>query len=124
MAKSTKTTESAGSKSPAKTQAKAASPDSGSGSKASSGTGTAGTRAGGGLAQPVQPSEQLAAVVGKEPLPRAMIVKKMWDYIKSHDLQNPKNKREILADDTLEAIFGKAKVTMFEMNSLIARHVT
>ena len=47
----------------------------------------------------------------------------MWDYIKSHKLQNPENKREILADDKLKKVFGKDKVTMFEMNKYISQHV-
>jgi len=104
----------------AKQTTKAAAPASKSAGKT---TGSTGKKAGGGLATPVQPSSELAAIVGKEPLPRAEIVKKMWDYIKKHDLQNPKNKREILADDKLKPIFGKDKATMFEMNSHIAKHV-
>ena len=48
----------------------------------------------------------------------------MWEYIKKHDLQNPQNKREILSDDTLRPIFGKDKVTMFEMNKHISNHVS
>ena len=59
------------------------------------------------LQQPLQPSKELAAVVGTGPLPRGEVVSKVWDYIKKHDLQNPENRREILADDTLEAVFGK-----------------
>ena len=47
----------------------------------------------------------------------------MWDYIKKNKLQNPENKREILADAKLEPIFGKKKVTMFEMNKLLAAHL-
>ncbi|MFO1149593.1 MAG: SWIB/MDM2 domain-containing protein [Alsobacter sp.] len=77
----------------------------------------------GGLAQPVTPSKELAKIVGANPLPRSEIVKKIWDYIKAHGLQDAKNKREINADATLEPIFGKKKVTMFEMNSHIARNV-
>ena len=53
------------------------------------------------LQQPLQPSKELAAVVGNGPLPRGEVVSKVWDYIKKHDLQNPENRREILADDTL-----------------------
>ena len=45
------------------------------------------------------------------------------DYIKKNNLQNPQNKREILADDKLEPIFGKKKVTMFEMNKHLAQHL-
>ena len=75
------------------------------------------------LQQPLTPSEHLAAVVGKGPLPRGEVVSKVWDYIKSKNLQNPENKREILADDKLKPIFGKDKVTMFEMNKHLAAHL-
>src|SRR3954447_2056353 len=71
----------------------------------------------------LQPSKELAAVVGTGPLPRGEVVSKVWDYIKKHDLQNPENRREILADDKLEAVFGKKKVTMFEMNKYLAQHL-
>ena len=76
------------------------------------------------LQQPLQPSKELAAVVGSEPLPRGEVVSKVWDHIKKHELQNPENRREILADDTLEAVLGKKKVTMFEMNKYLAQHLT
>jgi len=72
----------------------------------------------------LQPSKELAAVVGAEPLPRGEVVSKVWDYIKKHDLQNPENRREILADDKLEAVFGKETVTMFEMNKYLTQHLT
>ena len=75
------------------------------------------------LQQPLQPSKELAAVVGSNPLPRGEVVSKMWDYIKKNNLQNPANKREILADEKLEPIFGKKKVTMFEMNKHLAQHL-
>ena len=77
----------------------------------------------GGIAKPVTPSPELAAIVGKDDLPRSEIVSKMWDHIKKNNLQNPENKREILADDKLEKIFGAKKVTMFEMNKHISKHV-
>jgi chromatin remodeling complex protein RSC6 len=76
-----------------------------------------------GLQKPLQPSEELAAVVGSNPLPRGQVVSKMWEYIRSHDLQNPDNRREILADDKLRRVFGKDKVTMFEMNKHLAGHL-
>ena len=75
------------------------------------------------LQQPLKPSEELAAVVGAGPLPRGEVVSKMWDYIKSNNLQNPENRREILADSKLEPVFGKKKVTMFEMNKYLAQHL-
>ena len=77
-----------------------------------------------GLQQPLRPSKELAAVVGAEPLPRPEVVRKVWEYIKQHDLQNPKDRREIVADAKLELVFGKKKATMFEMNRYLAQHLT
>ena len=75
------------------------------------------------LRKPLRPSEELAAVVGSDPLPRSEVVSKVWDYIKKQKLQNPENRREILADDKLRPVFGKDKVTMFEMNKYLAQHL-
>ena len=75
------------------------------------------------LLKPLQPSEELAAVVGSDPLPRGQVVSKVWEYIRSHKLQNPENRREILADDKLRKVFGKDKTTMFEMNKHLAQHL-
>jgi upstream activation factor subunit UAF30 len=100
--------------------------------KAKSGKGAAGGKAAppsaGGtkpnaLQQPLQPSKELAAVVGAEPLPRGEVVRRVWAYIKQHELQNPADRREILADAKLEAVFGTKKVTMFAMNKHLARHL-
>jgi chromatin remodeling complex protein RSC6 len=88
--------------------------------KASSGTGR---KAGGGLARPVQPSPELAAITGSAPLPRSEVVSKVWDHIRKNNLQNPNNKREILADDKLKKVFGVDKCTMFEMNKHLSRHL-
>ncbi len=76
-----------------------------------------------GLQKPLQPSEELSAVVGAGPLPRGEVVSKVWDYIKANNLQNPENRREILADDKLRKVFGKDKVTMFEMNKYLTQHL-
>ena len=75
------------------------------------------------LQQPLRPSKALAAVVGPGPLPRTEVVSKVWGYIKSNNLQNPENRREILADERLEKVFGKDRVTMFEMNKHLAQHL-
>ena len=76
------------------------------------------------LQKALRPSEELAAVVGAPaPLPRGEVVSKVWDYIKARNLQNPEDRREILADDMLRKVFGKDKVTMFEMNKHLARHL-
>ena len=78
----------------------------------------------GGIAKPVTPSPELAAVVGAGPLPRSEIVSKMWDHIKKNNLQNPANKREIVADAKLKPVFdGKDRVNMFEMNKHLAKHL-
>jgi chromatin remodeling complex protein RSC6 len=70
-------------------------------------------------------SSELEAVVGKGPMSRGEVVKKIWEYIKKHDLQNPANKRNILADDKLMPIFGgKKEVTMFEMTKLVSAHLS
>jgi chromatin remodeling complex protein RSC6 len=70
------------------------------------------------------PSASLAAVVGAAALPRTEVTKKVWDYIKKHDLQDPANRRNINADDKLKAVFGgKAQVSMFEMTKLISDHL-
>lgn len=76
------------------------------------------------LLKPLGLSAELEAVVGKGPLPRSQVVKKLWEYIKKHDLQNPANKRNILADDLLKPLFGgKGEVTMFEMTKLVSPHM-
>ncbi len=76
------------------------------------------------LLKPMNISPELEAVVGQGPMPRSQVVKKMWEYIKKHDLQNPSNKRNILADDKLKKIFGgKSEVTMFEMTQLASAHM-
>ena len=77
------------------------------------------------LQQPLTPSPQLAAVVGPGEVTRGDVVSKIWAYIKKHNLQNPANKREILADEKLKPVFGgKDKVSMFEMNKHLAGHLT
>lgn len=77
------------------------------------------------LMKPYNVSADLAVVVGKGPMPRSQVVKKLWEYIKKNDLQNPKNKRNILADASLKPIFGgKAEVSMFEMAKLVNKHLS
>ncbi len=75
--------------------------------------------------KPMTVSDELAAVVGKGPMPRSEVVKAIWVYIKKNDLQNPKNKRNILADDKLKKVFdGKSEVSMFEMTKLVSKHLS
>lgn len=76
--------------------------------------------------QPMKVSEELAAVVGKGPMPRTEVTKKVWAYIKSRKLQDPKNKRNINPDEKLGKVLGSSKksVNMFEMTKLINKHLT
>lgn len=76
------------------------------------------------LMKPMTPSKELGAIVGNHPLPRTEVVSKVWEYIKKHKLQNPKNGREILADDHLKKVFGTDKCTMFEMNKFLSKHLS
>jgi chromatin remodeling complex protein RSC6 len=75
--------------------------------------------------KPLAVSADLEAVVGKGPLPRSEVVKKLWAYIKKNNLQDPTNKRNINADEKLKKVFGgKATVNMFEMTKLVSKHLS
>ena len=74
--------------------------------------------------RPVTPSATLAEVVGSKPIPRTEVTKKLWAYIKKNGLQDKKNKRNINADDALAKVFGgKKTVNMFQMTSLVSKHL-
>jgi upstream activation factor subunit UAF30 len=74
--------------------------------------------------KPMQPSEELAAVVGNRPMPRTEVTKRIWDYIRRNGLQDQKNRRQINADDRLRAVFGgRRQVSMFEMTKLVNNHL-
>lgn len=75
--------------------------------------------------QPMKLSEELTAVVGRGPMPRTEVTKKLWAYIKANKRQNPKNKRLIDPDDKLARIFGgKKSINMFEMTKLVSKHLS
>jgi len=75
--------------------------------------------------KPMKISEDLAAVVGKGPMPRSQVVKKLWVYIKKNGLQDKKNRRNINADANLKKVFkGKGVVNMFEMTKLVSKHLS
>jgi upstream activation factor subunit UAF30 len=75
--------------------------------------------------KPMNISDELAVVVGKGPMPRSDVVKKLWVYIKKNNLQDEKNKRNINADEALKKVFGgKATVNMFEMTKLVSKHLS
>ena len=75
--------------------------------------------------KPMNISSDLAAVVGAGHMPRSEVVKALWVYIKKNNLQNPANKRNILADENLKKVFGgKSEVSMFEMTKLVSKHLS
>ena len=72
----------------------------------------------------MRPSAALAAIVGSQPLARTEATKRLWEYIKARNLQNPANRRNILCDAAMKAVMGKDEVTMFEMTALVSQHLT
>ena len=75
--------------------------------------------------KPMQPSADLAAVIGSKPMPRSEVAKQIWAYIKKHNLQDKDNKRMINADDNLKKVFGgKKQVSMFDMTKLVSQHLS
>ena len=75
--------------------------------------------------KPLKLTAELAAVVGKGPMPRSEVVKGLWVYIKKNNLQDAANKRNINADENLKKVFGgKAQVNMFEMTKLVSAHLS
>ena len=75
--------------------------------------------------RPVNISEDLAKIVGRGPMPRTEVTKKLWDYIKKKKLQDPNNKRNINPDEALSKVFGSKKaINMFEMTKKINNHLS
>ncbi|MGH6625196.1 MAG: DNA topoisomerase III [Burkholderiaceae bacterium] len=98
-------------KAPTKTAAKKAAPKPARKTAAKTGAG-------------LTPSAALAAVIGAEPVARTEVIKKLWDYIKAHGLQDVQNKRAINADAKLLPVFGKPQVTMFELAGIVGKHLS
>ncbi|KAM0012906.1 putative transcription regulator SWI/SNF-BAF60b family [Helianthus debilis subsp. tardiflorus] len=80
-------------------------------------------RGGGGFSKPCALSPQLQKLIGEPEMARTEVVKKIWVYIKEKDLQNPKNKRKILCDETLHEIFRVKSIDMFQMNKALSKHI-
>jgi chromatin remodeling complex protein RSC6 len=77
-----------------------------------------------GIMKPVRPDRVLGAVVGNEPLSRPEITRRLWEYIREHDLQDPKDRRKILCDENLRPLFdGKRKISMLEMAGFVSEHI-
>lgn len=74
--------------------------------------------------QPMTISEELAAIVGRGPMPRTEVTKKLWAYIKAHKRQDPNNKRNIIPDEKLAKVLGKKTIGMFEMTKVVSKHLS
>jgi len=98
--------------------------DDGDDSKVGKRKKSSGGGARGGFSKEYVLSEPLAVVIQVERLSRPQVVKKLWEYIKGNDLQNPSNKREIICDTSLRAVFGQDKIDMFKMNKVLGHHLT
>jgi upstream activation factor subunit UAF30 len=129
-AKKSSSTKSAAKKGGASAKKSSGSRSGGATKRASGGASKRGSRSGGqgranaAFMKAMQPSPELAAVVGDRPMPRTEVTKRLWDYIKKNDLQDAKNRRQINADDKLRPIFGgKRNVTMFELTKLVNNHL-
>ena len=74
--------------------------------------------------RPLQPSSQLAAVIGNSPMPRTQVISKLWAYIKRNGLQDAKNRRAINADEKLRPLFGgRSQVTMFDLAKIANKNL-
>jgi len=73
--------------------------------------------------QQVDVSPQLAEITGEGPMARGEVTSKIWDYIRKNDLQSDADGRDIEPDETLGAIVGKKKLTMFEMTAAVNKHI-
>jgi len=125
-AKKAAATKSAAAKKSTATKKTAAKSD-GAAKKSARKTGASGGqgRANAAFMKAMKPSPELAAVVGDKPMPRTEVTKKLWAYIKSNNLQDPKERRMINADDKLKAVFGgKKQVSMFDMTKLVNQHLS
>lgn len=80
-------------------------------------------RGGGGFAKVCQLSPHLEKFLGSSQLARTEVVKKMWAYIKEKDLQDPKDRRKILCDESLHSLFHVKSINMFQMNKALAKHI-
>ncbi len=76
------------------------------------------------LQKPVTVSGDLENVIGKGPMTRAQVTSKVWEYIKKHDLQDSKDKRQINPDAKLGAVIGKDQISMFKMTAAVSKHLS
>ena len=74
--------------------------------------------------KPCPLSPELQKIVGENELPRMEVTKKVWEYIKSKDLQDPNNKRQIVPDSNLAKVFGHSDpIDMMKLAGILSKHI-
>jgi len=68
-------------------------------------------------------SQPLSSLLGETELSRPQTVSKIWKYVKARDLQDEKDKRWIICDDAMRAVFKSDKVQMFTMNKILNQNL-
>lgn len=68
-------------------------------------------------------SDSLAELLGETQLSRPQTVKKIWEYVKARDLQDPADRRQIRCDDAMRAVFKTDSVHMFTMNKILNQNL-
>lgn len=81
------------------------------------------TKKNSGLERPVGISSALEEVIGRGPMSRVEVAKKLWEYIKKHKLQDAKDKRKINPDAKLAKVLGNNPIDMFQMTSKVSKHL-
>ncbi|CAA9962349.1 hypothetical protein CFE70_005764 [Pyrenophora teres f. teres 0-1] len=77
----------------------------------------------GGFHKPMALSPALSELLGETQLSRPQTVKKIWEYVKARELQDPSDKRQIRCDDAMRAVFKQDRVHMFTMNKILNQNL-
>ncbi|KAK4584508.1 hypothetical protein RGQ29_022293 [Quercus rubra] len=77
-----------------------------------------------GFLAPLQLSDALVKFfgTGESALSRADVVKRMWEYIKQNNLQDPSDKRRIICDGKLKELFDVDSFHGFTVSKLLTVH--
>ena len=80
-----------------------------------------------GINEELNVSEDLRVIIGTkrgEKISRPQIVKRLWVYLKEHNLQDPENKQFFTPDATMEPVFGNERMKAFSMSKYLTKHLT
>ncbi|KAK4689257.1 upstream activation factor subunit UAF30, partial [Tremellales sp. Uapishka_1] len=68
-------------------------------------------------------SDALRELTGEERLSRPQTVKRLWEYIKGNELQDPADKRYIRCDERMKRVFHTDRLHMMTMNKYLGDHL-